>query len=116
MLLTNDLFYVLRLFPSTTDSPRGDGPAVEYEVRSGMCGRQRDVGEGEMAPCLDWTRLLPDCPRPLTHSSVCTSLLLWFLCRRRQDVTDIQRRYSHVGGKAVSIKDFDLLKVSEGNI
>lgn len=28
-----------------------------------------------------------------------------------EDVTDIQRRYSHVGGKAVSIKDFDLLKV-----
>lgn len=28
-----------------------------------------------------------------------------------EDVTDIQRRYSHVGGRAVSIKDFDLLKV-----
>lgn len=28
-----------------------------------------------------------------------------------EDVTDIQRRFSHVGGKAVSIKDFDLLKV-----
>ena len=28
-----------------------------------------------------------------------------------EDVTDIQRRYSHVGGKAVNIKDFDLLKV-----
>lgn len=27
------------------------------------------------------------------------------------EVTDILRRYSHVGGKAVSIKDFDLLKV-----
>lgn len=26
-------------------------------------------------------------------------------------MTDIQRRYSHVGGKAVNIKDFDLLKV-----
>lgn len=32
------------------------------------------------------------------------------------EVTDILRRYSHVGGRAVSIKDFDLLKVCWGRV